>query len=237
MDCPHTSKEMPPLPPSEAPPNEIQAFTSPQETMSLVSGPSSNGKTSFSSPLKAVDLGVPETPEQRQLIDVDGMDIEDGYDSDGLQAPWEGSKLAIFDLREAEESPLPFGPPPVSSEVPPVQNVAEKILTVEDVPKMKVSDINRELKLRGLVVRGKKADLVIRLQEAIKNKVPLVENMTGEKAANLAGESFSPGAYWEHLPCTGDFVIETRQEGFRGPTEPEGEISRVKKRNFTQKFD
>ena len=104
MDCPHTSKEMPPLPPSEAPPNEIQAFAFPQETMSLVSGPSSNGKTSFSSPLKPVDLGVPETPEQRQLVDIDGIDIEDGYDSDGLQAPWEGSKLAAFDLREAEES-------------------------------------------------------------------------------------------------------------------------------------
>ena len=27
------------------------------------------------------------------------------------------------------------------------------------------------------------------------------------------------------------------KEGFRGPTEPAGEISRVKKRNYSQKFD
>ena len=124
-----------------------------------------------------------------------------------------------FDVGEAEESPLPFGAPPVSSVGPPIQNVAEKMLIVEKVTKLSVSQLKEELKVRGLVVRGNKKELVGKLQEAIKNGVPLVENMTKEKAANLAGESFSPGAYWENLPCTGDFMEETRQEGLgvQGP--------------------
>ena len=93
------------------------------------------------------------------------------------------------------------------------------MLTVEEVTKLSVSQLKEELKMRGLVVRGNKKELVGKLQEAIKNGVPLVENMTKEKAANLAGESFSPGAYWENLPCTGDFIEETRQEGLgvQGP--------------------
>ena len=102
---------------------------------------------------------------------------------------------------------------------------------------MKVTELGEELKKRGLLVRGNKAVLVARLEEAIQNGVPLVENLTNEKAANLAGDSFSPGAYWEFLECTGDILKETREEGFRAPTEPGGETLRVQKRNYTQTFD
>ena len=108
---------------------------------------------------------------------------------------------------------------------------------VVDPQKLKVLELSEELKKRGLSQRGNKAALVARLEDAIKNGVPLVANLTTEKARNLAGESFSPGAHWELLECTGEFIQETREEGFRAPTEPEGETSTVKKRNYTQSFD
>ena len=222
MNCPHDLNEMPPLPPTTDPPTEVQAFTSPQETMSQVSGPSSAGKSSFSSPLKASDLGMPMTPEHRRILDLDDDALEEGYDSDGLCPPSVGCNVPIIDEHQADEEPLPFGPPPVSPEGPSEENVAEKTMSVVDVPNLKIPALKEELKRRGISIKGNKAELVTRLTEVIEEGVPLVTNLTKEKAANLAGDSFSPGAYWEFLECTGDFIKETRQEGFRAPTEPEG---------------
>ena len=51
-------------------------------------------------------------------------------------------------------------------------------MTVDEVKKMKVTELGEELKKRGLLVRGNKAVLVARLEEAIQNGVPLVENLT-----------------------------------------------------------
>ena len=145
MNCPHD-------PTPEAPPPEVQAFTSPQETMSQVSGPSSTGKTSFSSPLKASDLGLPLTPEHRQSLDLDDAALEEGYDSDGLCPPQLGPQVPLVDERQADKEPLPFGPPAVSVEVPVGETVAGKILTVDEVKKMKIAELGEELKKRGLPV-------------------------------------------------------------------------------------
>ena len=230
MNCPQDPNGMPPLPPPRDPPTEVQA-------LSQVSGPSSTGKTSFSSPLKASDLGMLMTPEHRKILDLDDAALEEGYDSEGSRPPCLGSSIPIIDERQADEEPLPFGPPPVSLEGPPVESFAQKTMPVLDVPNMKIPALKEELKRRGLSLKGNKAELGARLKEAIEKGVPLVANLTEEKASNLAGDSFSPGAYWEFLECTGELIKETREEGFRAPTEPEGEKSKVTKRNYTQKFD
>ena len=122
-------------------------------------------------------------------------------------------------------------------EGPPVANFAQKTIQVLDVPNMKIPALKEELKRRGMSLRGNKAEFGARLKEAIEKGVPLKANLTEEKASNLAGDSFSPGAYWELLECIGELIKEKRQEGFRAPTEPEGETSKVTKRNNTHKFD
>ena len=78
--------------------------------------------------------------------------------------------------------------------------------------KFSVSQLKEEIKLRGLAVNRNKKKLVGKIQEAIKSGVPLVENMKKEKAANLAGESFSRGAYWEIFHVQ---VISKRKRGKR----------------------
>ena len=102
---------------------------------------------------------------------------------------------------------------------------------------MVVNQQKDELKKRGCSQKGKKAELQSRLVKAIEDKIPLVENLTTKKAKNLAGDSSSPGAYWDPLECTGDYVKDKTPEGFRAPTVPADEVSLVKKRNYTQKFD
>ena len=94
-----------------------------------------------------------------------------------------------------------------------------------------------ELKKRRIKTTGKKSELVSMLTDALAKGVPLVENLTKEKAENLAGDHFSPGAYWEELVCDGEYVKEETLEGFRAPTVPDGEKPTVRKRQYKQSFD
>jgi hypothetical protein len=192
---------------------------------------------SLSSQLGPQDIGIPTTPEQRDVKPIDEAAFDQGYDSEGLQAPWEEAEELDFDGPEFDEDPLPFGVSPVSSTEPNCQNITEDICTIEEAEKMKVAGLKDELKKRGLDVRGKKDELKARLKEAIEQKLPFVDNTTKTNTTNLAGDTFSPGAYWEELECKGEYVDERTLEGFRAPTVPVGEISSVRKRNFDQKFD
>ena len=229
MQSPGNDSDMPPLPPLLPPVSVIQHIGSPADTISHLSQPSVAGIATFSSPLKATDIGVPESPAQRVVLPVNEDAYEEGYDSDCLRPPWEEGGGVEFELRQAEEEPLPSAPPPFTPEVHQDRNDAEKIATLDEVSKMKVSLLKEELKKRALPFNGKKQDLVSRLNQAIINKVPLCKNMTKERQANLAGESFTPGTHWVELPCDGAFLEETTPAGFRAPTVPEGEVSQVKK--------
>ena len=237
MQSPTDPTDPPPLPPLPPPLDEIQDFNSPSDTISHLSQSLGSARSVFSSPLKPIDIGVPKTPEQRNVIPVNEDAYEDGYDSDGLPPPWSEDHSALFDEREANEASLPVGPVPNTPRVNQDENVAENIITEAEIEKMVVNELKEELKKRGLPVRGKKEELIIRLKEALRNNLPLVGNLSKEKVANMAGETFTPGAHWVELECTGDFVVDETPAGFRAPTVPDGEVPTVQKRQYSQRFD
>ena len=237
MQSPNDPSKKVQLPPTLGVVEVRNQLNSPSDTISQLSQDSSRRRGSLSSPLKAQDIGVPKTPPQRLISTVDEALIEQGYDSDGRRAPWEEAEQLDFDGPELNEEPLRIGPPPVSSEVPYRQNVAEKTVSQVDVPGMKIVELKEELRRRGCSLTGSKAVLQERLVKAINDNVPLTKNLSTERAGNLAGVGFSPGAYWELLECNGDYVEETTPEGLRAPTVPVGEVPTLKKRNYATKFD
>ena len=237
MQSPENQSEKKAVPPSVSVVQVSNRLKSPSDTISQLSQASSGARGSFSSPLRAADIGVPRTPEIRVIKHTNEEANENGYDSDGLRAPWEEGIELDFDGPEVQEAPLPIEPPPVLPEVHLPKIIAEKNLTPDEVMKMKVIEIKSELKKRGLSCIGLKEVLIARLNEAIEKGVPLLRNLSEKEASNLAGDVFSPGAHWEMLECDGEFVAETIPLGFRAPTVPAGENSFVRKRNYTQKFD
>ena len=106
------------------------------------------------------------------------------------------------------------------------------MVSIDDVSKMKVSELREELKKQGLSSKGNKIELLSRLNIGIANKTPLLVNLTKKKQANMAGDHFSPGTHWVELECDGAFLEETTPAGFRYPTVPDGEVAEVQKRNF-----
>ena len=204
------------------------------DTISQLSQSSAGLETSFSSPVKRHDCGVLRTPEVRVIAPTNEVANDLGYDSDGLQGPWEGCKELNFDDLDELGEALPIVPPPVSPEESCQENVAEKKTTVDDARKMNVAQLRDALKKRGLTKSGNKSQLLSRLIDAIEKGAPLVERMSSNDATNLAGDVFSPGSHWEYLECDGEFVNESIPNGFRAPTVPLGETSSVRKRNYSK---
>ena len=117
MQSPSDPSNVPPLPPLPPPVTAIQQLGSPADTVSHLTQHSVAGTTTFSPPLKASDIGVPESPAQRVVLPVNGEAYEAGSDSDCLRPPWEEADGLQFDVRQAEEAPLPSGSPSVIPEV------------------------------------------------------------------------------------------------------------------------
>ena len=53
----------------------------------------------------------------------------------------------------------------------------------------------------------------------------------------MAGDSFYPGAHWEILECTDDFIEEHFIEGFHRTTVTDGEISLHYRQNFSHNIE
>ena len=83
------------------------------------------------------------------------------------------------------------------------------MIAVDEVPKLLVSDLKFELSKRGISPKGNTKNGT-NLVDPITRGVPLVENLSKGKAANLTGDSFTPGAHWEELVCDGDFKEEVK---------------------------
>jgi hypothetical protein len=174
------------------------------DNASQLSLPSIAAASSLASPLKPNDLGVPTSPEGRVLIPINEIAIDDGYNLNSLCTPWEGIEPIELDGPDQEEDPLPFGSAPLAAVETPAEFDTEKIVTLDELRKLKVADLREQLKSCGVYSACKKEELVMRLSHCLKNNIPVLENMTAAKAANMAGDCFSPGAHWEPVVCNGN---------------------------------
>ena len=197
MQSPEPSIDNGGLPSSVGVPEDPNKARFPSDSVSLLTNETRGGLASLSSPLRATDIGIPKTQEQRVIVSVDTEFTDQGYDSDGFRPPWEESVEANLVVTGLEEEPLPCDPPPVSSVTPVEENVAQNLCSTEDAKKMSVKELKEELKKRKLSVKGLKDVLKQRLIEAIEEVVPVVADIDADKLDNSAGDAFSPGAYWE----------------------------------------
>ena len=130
---------------------------SPSDTLSQLTPASGVTKITNESQLRANDIGLPPTPEKRCLLDVDEELCSRGYDSDSQPSSWEGSGEINREETEVEEASLGAGNGgdlPVMAMAPPRTSV---LLPIEDVGKLKNTELREELRKRNLSVRGKKA--------------------------------------------------------------------------------
>ena len=185
--------------------------------------------------------GIPPTPPSRSFVSVSEDSNEDCYDSDGAHGPFFDAvrNEAAFNEYDEDEvgaarvvQPNPAPPPP--------------ILTHGAIDGLKVIELQLELRRRACPVRGKKAELVVRLKEAVDRNMPLMQNLDQETLDNLAGNGFSLGAKWE-IEAPNNDVVEREDERlvdgvrFREPTVAEYEmvegINNARKRNYPMEFD
>ena len=65
------------------------------------------GLDALSSPIGDRDLGIPESPRERDIVPVDHALYDEGYDSDGLRPPTEFNNLIELEVKDVEEEALP----------------------------------------------------------------------------------------------------------------------------------
>ena len=68
------------------------------------------------------------------------------------------------------------------------------LLTVEIMYKIKVLELRKSLRERGLDTNGKKSDLRDRLRSAIERGTPIIDKLSAEYAANITGDEFDHGS-------------------------------------------
>ena len=120
--------------------------------------------------------------------------FEEGYDRDGL-LPCCGDSIeeinALDKYNDAQVKPdedTTTEPTPITND-----NITPSFVFIsdDDIKKLLVDGLKKELKARGLGISGRKAELVSRLQQAIVGRVPLV-SISGNEVA--PSNVFSPGA-------------------------------------------
>ena len=158
-----------------------------------------------------------------------------GYDSDGLLAEYfpESDLNALEDYSKIEIGTCQGDTAP---ELAPATDVPKFVLITDNaMKKLKVDELRRELKDRGLGVGGLKKDLQDRLKKAMQDKVPIETAVTREAAPSVV---FGEGVYWKKLvPMEEPIFDPTESTEYHAPTEGADEVSVVKKRNFSETFD
>ena len=150
-------------------------------------------------PFDGVELSTPQEPSyRRSLIDVGGeSDDECGntdainYDSDGNGPP----QATLMDSYH-EEHYLIDEIDDDDPEVPETDDIV--ILSDEDIKKLKVDGLKKELRCRGLSHAGKKAELVERLKKAMVDRVPVLNI----HQTSVAPNGFPEKAKWRLLEAS-----------------------------------
>ena len=241
MMAPNRDTGDPPLPPLNQPTESIQVAQEPPDTMSQLTDPSLLPPTPLRAVLGPTDHGIPNSPEQRAVGIIDDDLYDNGYDSDGQRAPWEGIVVEDYGdeevLEEGEATETA-----IAEEVEPAAgNPNPTVLTEADVMNMLVSELKTHLKNRALSVKGRKSELQERLKSAVRNNAQVVTEMDPNVAENLAGDTFDPGARWVLLEPDNDDeveeeILEIDGVGFHGPTS-DGAGKGAKRYNYTEQFD
>ena len=160
---------------------------------------STPGPVEIGSPLTPVDhlpLSTPKEPTSRRYLfhqDADGDDSNEvleglGYDSDGNAPP----VSTIGDSFHVEPE---AGLKTRSDAEKKSDDCQVVIIDMDDIKKMKVDQLRKELRLRGLSHRGLKAELIERLNKACEDKVPLINEVT----TSVGPSGFDERAQWRLL--------------------------------------
>ena len=78
---------------------------------------------------------------------------------------------------------------------------------------MKVVELKEELNKRACSIKGIKAELNLRLKEAVDNNMPLAANISDAVMDDLVGGEFALGSKWELEGAGGDDICI--EEGLR----------------------
>ena len=135
------------------------------------------------------DMGLPQTPPQCVLIMPSDELLEEGYDSDMQHGPFlqHGVMEESFEIMDEVEKTATEDE---TAEPDEVVESAPPPLTSNAIKKMKVKELRTALEVRGLSKNGLKAVLVARLEDAVKNNVPLMQNCAPEIINNSAGDAY-----------------------------------------------
>ena len=158
------NRRYPPLALLSKPPPDLKSSSN---TVSQLTHPSDTDAAALASPTGAKGIGIPATPGHWQFGVTDASAYEDGYNSEGQPAPWEGPDIIDPNNLMLFEDPLQVGFPPFPPLEPIVKNVVQNLLGVPHMLKLKVEEMKKELKNRGLLITWNKKELQQRLEAVV----------------------------------------------------------------------
>jgi SAP domain len=192
------------------------------------------------SPPRQIVLQQAQSPVvhlQNEFDDINGYDSDEGpfYDAVNEEGPL---------IEEEEVLPDDSTPPEVEEVVAEVVEAEEDdrfvFISDADIDKLRVAELKEELKKRGLVLFGKKAELIERLKQGMALRVPLqpigAGNVRNRNVLQIAG--FSVTAKWKLLEHLQEEVQEpVNTFASHAPTVPAEDAAFVPiKHNFAEKF-
>ena len=149
---------------------------------------------------------------------------------------------AEITLQSSEQEPS-TPPPPASQQnlAPPAALINENFVMIEeqDLKKLLVDQLKKELKKRNFATSGLKAELQARLRKAMEDRIPVLPEQTSE--APTQTEVFSTGARWEKLTFATQARIDPLENYLHEPTMSQElrdlEHTNVAKFDFVETFD
>ena len=169
-------------------------------------------------------------------------DEEAGYDSDDGPCFDAIDNEGVQDFDEDDEIALSAPAATAANQEMTVQSVIGQFINIEEsvLKKMKVNELKQALLVRGKNGNGKKADLLVRLRQALEEGAVVVAEPApdpNERAKELVG--FAETAYWDTLEHAPEPVAEPENTFLVcAPTVPALKATVIPvKYNFEQTFD